>query len=120
MAAEKGSYLLTDTEEQMLENVCSVFTHTVVVLNTGSIMDMKWAEKYQPSAILYVWQGGMESGNAIADVLSGSVAPSGKLPQTIANSPVWIRALLYYVSGCMFRNQGSCSRSASDQALCVS
>lgn len=86
MAAEKGSYLLTDTEEQMLENVCSVFTHTVVVLNTGSIMDMKWAEKYQPSAILYVWQGGMEGGHGAVDVLTGRVNPCGKLTDTIAYS----------------------------------
>ncbi len=80
----EGSYLLTRAEEQMLENVCSVFARTVVLLNVGNIIDMKWVEKYAPSAVLYVWQGGQEGGNGVLDVLSGDVSPSGKLPDTIA------------------------------------
>ena len=83
-AAEKGSYLLTDTEEEMIENVCGAFERTIVVMNVGSIIDMKWAEKYSPSAILYVWQGGMEGGHGVADVLTGRVNPCGKLTDTIA------------------------------------
>lgn len=83
-AAKKGSYFLTDTEEDMLRKICAAFSRTVVVLNTGSIMDMKWVEKYQPSAVLYVWQGGMEGGHGAADVLTGRVNPCGKLTDTIA------------------------------------
>lgn len=82
--AEQGSYLLTDLEEQMLETVCSVFRRTVVLLNVGNIIDMKWVDKYDPSAVLYVWQGGQEGGNGILDVISGRVAPSGRLTDTIA------------------------------------
>lgn len=81
---EPGSYLLTETEEQMLETVCGVFKRTVVLLNVGNIIDMKWVEKYSPSAVLYVWQGGQEGGNGVLDVLSGSVSPSGRLTDTIA------------------------------------
>lgn len=81
---EAGSYLLTAAEEEMLETVCSVFDRTVVLLNVGNIIDMKWVEKYQPSAVLYVWQGGQEGGNGILDVLSGAVSPSGRLSDTIA------------------------------------
>lgn len=81
---EPGSYLLTETEEQMLEMVCAVFKRTVVLLNVGNIIDMKWVEKYSPSAVLYVWQGGQEGGNGVLDVLSGSVSPSGRLTDTIA------------------------------------
>lgn len=83
-AAKKGSYLLTDREEEMLEKVCRAFPRTIVVLNVGSIIDMKWVEKYDPSAVLYVWQGGMEGGHGAADVLMGRVNPCGKLTDTIA------------------------------------
>ncbi len=81
---EKGSYLLTDEEENLLRNVCSIFKKVVVLLNTGNIIDMKWVERYKPSAVAYVWQGGQEGGNGIVDVLVGRVNPSGKLPDTIA------------------------------------
>lgn len=80
----EGSYLLTKTEEEMLEAVCSVFERTVVLLNVGNIIDMKWVEKYRPGAVLYVWQGGQEGGSGVLDVLSGDVCPSGKLSDTIA------------------------------------
>lgn len=82
--AEEGSYLLTKEEEQMLETVCGVFRRTVVLLNVGNIIDMKWVEKYNPSAVLYVWQGGQEGGSGVLDVLSGDVCPSGRLADTIA------------------------------------
>ena len=81
---EEGSYLLTKTEEQMLETVCSVFERTIILLNVGNIIDMNWMEKYQPSAVLYVWQGGQEGGNGVLDVISGDVCPSGRLSDTIA------------------------------------
>lgn len=82
----KGSYYLTDEETAMLDAVTSAFRHTVVVMDIGSNMDMAWAEAYgdKLSAILIAWQGGMESGNAVADVLTGSVNPCGKLADTIA------------------------------------
>ncbi len=82
--AEAGSYLLTEAEEEMLSLVCASFTRTVVLLNVGNIIDMKWVERYQPAAVLYVWQGGQEGGNGVLDVLEGTVTPSGKLTDTIA------------------------------------
>lgn len=83
-ANTKGSYLLTDGEEDMLEKVCAAFEKVVVVLNVGNIIDMNWVETYHPQAVLYVWQGGMEGGNAAADILMGRVTPCGKLSDTIA------------------------------------
>lgn len=82
--AAEGSYLLTRTEEEMLAAVCSVFERTVVLLNVGNIIDMRWVEKYRPGAVLYVWQGGQEGGNGVLDILSGDVCPSGRLSDTIA------------------------------------
>lgn len=80
-----GSYLLTATEEEMLEKVCRIFNKVAVLLNVGNIIDMKWVEKYNPSAVMYVWQGGQEGGSGVLDVLSGTVSPCGKLTDTIAN-----------------------------------
>lgn len=83
-ANEEGSYLLNPDEEDMLAKVCQEFEHVIVLLNVGNIMDMSWVEKYNPSAVLYVWQGGMEGGNGVCDVLTGKVSPSGHLTDTIA------------------------------------
>ncbi|MBQ6715290.1 MAG: glycoside hydrolase family 3 C-terminal domain-containing protein, partial [Clostridia bacterium] len=83
-----GSFYLTKEENKMLELVFGAFQKTIVLLNIGSIFDMSWAEEYkdQISSILIVWQGGMESGNAAADVLTGKVNPSGRLADTIAKT----------------------------------
>ena len=82
--AKAGSYCLTETEEDMIRRVCEVSERTVVVLNVGNIIDMSWVEKYRPHAVLYVWQGGQEGGNGVADVLTGKVCACGKLTDTIA------------------------------------
>lgn len=82
--AEEGSYLLTQTEKDMIAKVCKEFERTVVVLNVGNIVDMSWVEEYNPSAVLYAWQGGQEGGNGVVDILTGKVNPCGKLTDTIA------------------------------------
>ena len=83
---EEGSYLLTADEKELLKAVCDRFSRTVVVLNVGNIIDMKWVDDYKPSAVLYAWQGGQEGGNGVADVLMGRVNPCGKLTDTIAKN----------------------------------
>ncbi|MDE6723509.1 MAG: glycoside hydrolase family 3 C-terminal domain-containing protein, partial [Eubacterium sp.] len=85
---EKGSYYLTDAEIVMLDLVTAQFNRVVVIMNCGNIIDMSWVKKYSDkiSAIVYAWQCGMESGNALANVLTGKVSPSGKLPCTIAEN----------------------------------
>lgn len=81
----KGSFYLTDEERAMLDAVTAAFSRVVVLLNIGNIMDMAWTEEYgdRLSALMIVWQSGMESGNAVADVLTGAVTPCGKLSDTI-------------------------------------
>ena len=83
-SADKGAYNLSDEEEQMLSAVTKAFKRVAVILNVGSIIDMKWVDKYNPQAVMYTWQGGMEGGHGIADVLLGRVCPSGRLSDTIA------------------------------------
>ena len=81
---EPGSYYLTDAEKEMLRLVCGSFEKVILLMNCGSVMDMAFVEDYPISAVVYAWQLGQESGNAVADVLSGKVNPSGKLSTTIA------------------------------------
>lgn len=89
-ADAKGSYRLADEEEEMLKMVCKHFDQVAVVLNVSNIIDMSWIddEVYLShiKGIMYTWQGGIEGGNAAADVLVGEVTPSGKLSDTIAYS----------------------------------
>ncbi|MDO4212358.1 MAG: glycoside hydrolase family 3 N-terminal domain-containing protein, partial [Bacteroidales bacterium] len=56
----------------------------VVVLDMGNIIDFTDVLAANPDAVLHAWLGGQEAGNSIADVLSGKVNPSGRLPMTWA------------------------------------
>lgn len=83
-----GSYYLTEEEIQNLKNVAAHFSKVVVLLNVSNIIDMNWMDmpevKDAVKTVLYIWQGGMEGGAAVCDVLTGAVSPSGKLTNTIA------------------------------------
>lgn len=85
---EKGSYYLTDEEINMLNLVTANFDKVAVIMNCGNIIDMSWLKKYgdKISSVIYAWQCGMESGNALANILTGAVTPSGKLTDTIAQN----------------------------------
>lgn len=87
-ALEKGSFYLTDREIQSLDIITEYFDSVTVLLNIGSIIDMSWVKKYgdKIGAVMILWQGGMESGNAAADLLCGKASPSGKLSDTVAES----------------------------------
>ena len=83
----KGDYLLSDVEEQNLKLVCqtahAMGKKVILVLNMGGIVDLTQFVAL-PDAILHAWMGGQEMGNSLADVLTGKVNPSGKLPLTWA------------------------------------
>jgi len=66
-------------QDDLIDAVAKVNRHTIVVINAGGPVIMSnWIA--QVPAIVDMWYGGQEGGNAIADVLFGEVNPSGKLP----------------------------------------
>ena len=81
---EKGSYYLTEEEKALLKNVKTAFPDAVLLLNIGSVMDFSFIRELDFGAVLLLWQGGMESGNAAADLLCGKAFPGGHLTDTVA------------------------------------
>lgn len=87
-AAEKGSWYLTDKEENMISLVSKNFKRVAVVLNVGNLIDLSFADKYSVNSVMYAWQGGMYGADGLADALCGKISPSGKLTDTQPKSIV--------------------------------
>lgn len=84
---EIGDYELSTVERQNLERVAAAFDKTIVVLNVGGIVDTKFFEEIPGlDALLLMGQCGQEGGNALLDVLTGAVTPSGKVISTWAEN----------------------------------
>ncbi len=83
-ALTPGSYYLTDEEKEMLRQVTNAFPDAILLLNTGNLMDLSFLGSYSFGAVMILWQGGMESGHAAADLLCGKAVPCGRLTDTVA------------------------------------
>lgn len=84
---QPGDYYLTDNEKDIINKLGESFKKLIVVINSGGLIDCEFlSEKKEVKAILMGWQGGLEGGMAIADLITGDVNPSGRLPDTIAKS----------------------------------
>lgn len=81
----RSDFYRTEAERAMVEKVCTSFDQVVLVLNVGGVVDVSWfCEDDRISSALLAYQGGMEGGNAIAELLVGKGNPCGKLPDTLA------------------------------------
>jgi beta-glucosidase len=83
MRAEGEAFDLPDLslpwgQDAVIDAVATANPNTVVVLETGNPVSMPWRDKVR--AILQAWFPGQSGGQAIAEVLTGAVNPSGRLP----------------------------------------
>lgn len=83
--ADKDDYYLSDDEYQILADICAYYKNVIVLINAGAQVDLSFMDEFENiKALLVIVQPGMEGGNAVADILSGKVNPSGKLADTWA------------------------------------
>ncbi len=78
--ADARSLTLPGEQDGLVEAVTRANPRTVVVLETGGPVLMRWLE--QTAAVLEAWYPGQKGGEAIAEILSGAANPSGRLPLT--------------------------------------
>ena len=86
---------LPGMQEYLLKAVVASGKPTVVVLMTGRALSIGWA-KDNVNAILNVWEPGQMGGQAIAEVLTGQVNPSGKLPVTVPRNVGQVQTVYNY------------------------
>ena len=83
---DKGEFDLSPIEKANLRKLAACYQTTVLVINSGSQMDLSILDEVDISAVIYFCQQGEEGGTALADILTGKVCPSGKLTDTWVKS----------------------------------
>ncbi|MFD1875610.1 glycoside hydrolase family 3 C-terminal domain-containing protein [Hymenobacter bucti] len=86
---------LPDTQLALIKAVQALGKPVVLVLLNGSAVAVNWENEHLP-AIVEAWYGGQQAGNALADVLTGAVNPSGRLPVTFYTSETQLPAFDNY------------------------
>ncbi len=77
-----GDYYATEDEICLMRSITKHYKDSILVLNVGAVIDLSFLDEIKFSAVVLLMQGGMESGNALADIITGKVTPSGKLADT--------------------------------------
>ena len=67
-------------QDELIEALLDCNPNTIVVMVAGSPVEMPWADRVK--ALVWCYFSGMETGNALAEILLGKTSPSGKLPET--------------------------------------
>ncbi|MEV7424479.1 glycoside hydrolase family 3 C-terminal domain-containing protein [Streptomyces sp. NPDC091212] len=87
---DRANLKLPGRQDDLVRAVAAINPRTVVVVNTGSPVELPWREDV--AAVLLTWFPGQEGGAALADVLLGAAEPGGRLPTTwpavLADVPV--------------------------------
>ncbi len=79
---DRESYQLPFGQDRLITELLAANSNTVLVIVSGNAYDMPWLDKAQ--ALVQSWYLGSEAGHALADIISGDVCPSGKLPFSFA------------------------------------
>ncbi len=81
----EGDGRLTAEEYGFINKLCGIYDSLILILNIGGLIELKFLDDFSNiEGIVYMSQPGMEAGNALADVLTGKVNPSGKLTDSWA------------------------------------
>lgn len=75
---DRENYQLPFGQDRLITELLAANSNTVLVIVSGNAYDMPWLEK--APALVQSWYLGSEAGHALADIISGDVCPSGKLP----------------------------------------
>ncbi|TMA47247.1 MAG: beta-glucosidase [Deltaproteobacteria bacterium] len=89
---------LTGAQPELVERIVATGTPTVVVVIGGRVFALPWIAEHA-AALLYAWLPGEEGGHAIADVLFGTVNPSGRLPVSLPRAVGQVPVYYRYRSG---------------------
>lgn len=82
---QESDYYLNEKEAEILKTICTLYKNVILLINSGGIIDLSFLDAYENIfGVILISQPGMETGNAVASVLSGEVTPSGKLTDTWA------------------------------------
>jgi len=94
---DRSDMELSGHQNELVQAVLAANPNTIVVLNNGAPLELPWAERVP--ALVEGWLGGEEGPEALAQILLGSVNPSGKLPFTFPRRLEDNPAYLYYSPG---------------------
>ncbi len=81
---EKGQYYLSNVETESLRLLSSRYPKLILVVNAAGVVDLSILDEIRVNAVVLLSQPGLEGGNALADVLTGTFTPSGRLTDTWA------------------------------------
>jgi beta-glucosidase len=90
--ASRSTLELPGRQLELLQAVVATGTPTVLLLMSGRPLDLRWAAEHVPG-IVQIWYPGSQGGEAVADLLLGVEAPSGRLPftwpRTVGQVPIF-------------------------------